>query len=128
MVALAIAVVLAVLGGLGAGFAAFRLTGSLATHRRGRLARRAATLLGALAGAEIATQLFELVRQLEANAESGNTLGPGNDLRSSLDALSVAIAFRGIFFYGMLLAGLATLVGVAAMRRYTTLTRSPGTD
>lgn len=128
MVALAIAIVLAVLGGLGAAIAASRLTRSLATHRRGRLARRAVTLLGALAGAEIATQLFELVRQLEANAESGNTLGPGNDLRSSLDALSVAITFRGIFFYGISLVGLATLVAVAAMRRYGTLTRSARPD
>jgi hypothetical protein len=128
MVALAIVIASAVLCGLGAAIAAARLTRSLAAHRRGRLARRAATLLGALAGAEIATQLFELVRQLEANAESGNTLGPGNDLRSSLDAFSVAIAFRGIFFYGMLLVGLATLVGVAAMRRYATLARTASTD
>ncbi len=128
MVALAIAIVSAVLCGAGGAIAAARLTRSLAAHRRGRLARGAVTLLGALAGAEIATQLFELVRELEANAESGSTLGSGNDLRSSLDALSVAIAFRGILFYGVLLVGLATLVGVAAIRRYANLTHSPGTD
>jgi hypothetical protein len=118
--ALAIAIALALLGALGAGLIAIRLTRSLTSNRRGLLARRVVALLGALAGAEIATQLAELVHQLEANAEIGGGLGAGSNLRGSLDALSVATAFRAIFFYGVLLIGLAALVGVTAMRRYAT--------
>jgi hypothetical protein len=72
-------------------------------------------LLSGLAGAEIATQLVELVQQLELDGETGRvfkgTSGP-------FDAVDFAIAFREILFSGALLIGLATAIGVAAVRKF----------
>jgi hypothetical protein len=115
LVALAVTVAVALLGALGAGLAGFRLLSGLGGHPRGRIARRAVALLGALAGAEIATQLVELVRQLELDAGAGGLVRGG---AGSLQAVDFAIAFRQILFAGGLLIGLAALVGAAAARRY----------
>jgi acyl-CoA synthetase (AMP-forming)/AMP-acid ligase II len=115
VVTLAIDIVAALAGAFGAGLVAVRLTRRLAQRPRGRIARRVVALLSGLAGAEIATQLVELVQQLELDGEKGRvfkgTSGP-------FDAVDFAIAFREILFSGALLLGLAALVGVAATRKY----------
>lgn len=118
MGALVVAIVAALAGALGLGLAASRLTARLSIDRRARIARRCVVLLSGLAGAEIATQLVELVRELEAN----HAAAPGSfssSLGAGFDAFDVALAFREILFSGALLIGLAALVGVAAMRRYS---------
>jgi hypothetical protein len=115
LLALTIIVVVALLGAFGGGLAGFRLVPGLGEHSRGRIARRAVALLGALAGAEIATQLVELVRQLEADAGASGVL---RGVAGGLQAVDFAIAFRQVLFSGGLLIGLAALVGVAATRRY----------
>jgi hypothetical protein len=115
--ALVVAIVAALAGALGLGLAAAHLSSRLNTDRRARVARRCVVLLSGLAGAEIATQLVELVRELEANhaAVSGSI---SSSLRVGLDAVDIAVAFREVLFAGGLLIGLAAVVGCAAMRRY----------
>jgi len=95
-----------------------RLTARLGADRRARVARRCVVLLSGLAGAEIATQLVELVRQLESDHGLGAASSFDPSVRATLDAVNVAIALREVLFTGGLLIGLATVVGVAAMRRY----------
>jgi hypothetical protein len=118
VVTLAIAIVAALAGALGAGFVAVRLTRRLGAHPRARIAQRAVALLAGLAGAEIATQLVELVQQLELDGELGPVTAIGSNAREALDAIDFAVAFREILFTGGLLIGLAALVGVAATRKY----------
>jgi hypothetical protein len=115
--ALVVAIVAALAGALGLGLAAAHLSSRLNADWRARVARRCVVLLSGLAGAEIATQLVELVRELEANhaAVSGSI---GSSLRAGLDAVDIAVAFREVLFAGGLLIGLAAVVGLAAMRRY----------
>jgi F0F1-type ATP synthase membrane subunit c/vacuolar-type H+-ATPase subunit K len=115
VVALAIDIVAALGGAFGAGLVAVRLTRRLARHPRGRIARRVVALLGGLAGAEIATQLVELVQQLELDDATSRVFG---GTAGGFDAFDVATAFREVLFTGALLVGLAALVAVAAMRRY----------
>jgi hypothetical protein len=115
--ALVVAIVAALAGALGLGLAAAHLSSRLNADQRARVARRCVVLLSGLAGAEIATQLVELVRELEANhaAVSGSI---SSSLRAGLDAVDIAVAFREVLFAGGLLIGLAAVVGFAAMRRY----------
>jgi hypothetical protein len=115
VVALAIDIVAALACALAAGLVAVRLTGRLAQHPRGRIARRSVALLSGLAGAEIATQLVELVQHLELDAETGRAF---KGTTAGFDAFDFATAFREILFSGALLIGLAALVGVAATRKY----------
>jgi hypothetical protein len=118
--ALVVAIVAALAGGLGLGLAAVHLSSRLNADQRARVARRCVVLLSGLAGAEIATQLVELVRELEANhATAAGSIG--SSLRAGLDAVDVAVAFREVLFAGGLLIGLAALVGFAAIRRYRVL-------
>jgi hypothetical protein len=114
---LVIAIVAALAGALGLGLAAAHLSSRLIADQRARVARRCAVLLSGLAGAEIATQLVELVRELEANhaVVSGSI---SSSLRAGLDAVDIAVAFREVLFAGGLLLGLAAVVGLAAMRKY----------
>lgn len=122
MGALVIAIVAALAGALGLGLAASRLTARLSADRRARIARRCVVLLSGLAGAEIATQLVELVRQLEANHAAASA-SIGSSLRASFDTFDVSLAFRHVLFTGGLLIGLAALVGVAATRKYRDASR-----
>jgi hypothetical protein len=115
VVTLAIDIVAALAGAFGAGLVAVRLTRGLARHPRGRIARRVVVLLSGLAGAEIATQIVELVQQLELDGESVRAFKAA---AGPYDAVDFAIAFREILFSGVLLLGLAALVGVAATRKY----------
>lgn len=117
MGALVVAIIAALAGALGLGLAAAHLSSRLNADHRARVARRCVVLLSGLAGAEIATQLVELVRELEANhaAVSGSI---SSSLRAGLDAVDIAVAFREVLFAGGLLIGLAAVVGFAAMRRY----------
>lgn len=117
MGALAVAIVAALAGALGLGFAAAHLSTRLSADRRARIARGCVVLLSGLAGAEIATQLVELVRELEANHATAPA-SISSSLRAGLDAVDIAVAFREILFAGGLLIGLAAVVGFAAMRRY----------
>jgi hypothetical protein len=115
--ALVLAIILALAGALGLGLAAAHLSSRLNADRRARVARRCVVLLSGLAGAEIATQLFELVRELEQNhATASGSIG--SSLHARLDALDIAVAFREVLFAGGLLIGLAAVIGFAAMRRY----------
>lgn len=118
MVTLAIAIVVALAGALAAGLVAIHLTRGLGLHPRGRIARRGVALLAGLAGAEIATQLVELVQQLELDGELGPVSVIGSNARDGFDAIDFAMAFREILFTGGLLIALAALIGVAAMRKY----------
>lgn len=117
MGALAVAIVAALAGALGLGLAAAHFSIRLSADRQARIARRCVVLLSGLAGAEIATQLVELVRELEAN-HAAAAVSVGSSLRAGLDVVDVAAAFREVLFTGGLLIGLAAVVANAAMRRY----------
>jgi hypothetical protein len=126
LVALVVAVVAAVAGAFGAGLLATRLTALLGADRRARVARRCVVLLSGLAGAEIATQLVELVRQLESDHGIGAASSFEPSVRASLDAVNLAIAFHEVLFTGGLLIGLAAVIGGAAMRKYGNTQPEPG--
>ncbi len=71
--------------------------------------------LGAIAGGEIATQVYDVIHELQLNALRGR--GFGGRLLGDLNFLTVASALRNILFYGMLLVGLTALVALIAQRR-----------
>jgi hypothetical protein len=79
-----------------------------------RLARTSVSLLGAIAGGEIASQLYDLVHRLQLNAK----LDGGFDGRflHEANAIDVIQAVRGILFHGALLIGLATALALLAQR------------
>jgi hypothetical protein len=117
MGALAVALVCTLFGAGAGAIAARRLarTSILGEEHRTRLARGAVSLLGAIAGGEIAAQLYDLVHGLQLNA--GLYKGFGGRLLHDVDLADVIQALHGVMFYGALLAGLAVGVAMLAANR-----------
>ena len=111
MGALTLAVLVTLLGACACGLAAWRLAQILAEGRRERIARWAVAVVGGSGGGLIASQLYDLVHQLQINA--GYHFSGGHP---SLDEVTLVNAFRGILFDGFLLIGLATAVALVALR------------
>jgi outer membrane lipoprotein SlyB len=79
-----------------------------------RLARASVSLLGAIAGGEIASQLYDVVHRLQLNAKLDKGF-EGRFLHEA-DVIDVIQAVRGILFHGALLIGLATALALLARR------------
>jgi hypothetical protein len=79
-----------------------------------RLTRRSVSLLGAIAGGEIASQLYDLVHRLQLNAKLDG--GFGGRLLHGENVIDVIQAVRAILFHGALLVGLATALALLARR------------
>jgi hypothetical protein len=94
--------------------AAKRLSLLPAATARQRLARTAVSLLGAIAGGEIASQLYDLVHRLQLNAKLDG--GFGGQILHGENLLAVTYAIRAILFHGALLIGLATALALVARR------------
>jgi hypothetical protein len=114
MGALVVAAVVTLLGAVVGWVGAERLALLPAATAAQRLARTTVSLLGAIAGGEIASQLYDLVHRLQLNAK----LDKGFDGRflNEANAFDVVQILRGILFHGVLLIGLATAVAVLARR------------
>jgi hypothetical protein len=112
MGALAIVILVTLLGALSGGLGAFRLARVLGPEPRARLARCVVALLGGAAGAQIAAQLYDLVHQLQLDKRYDSLGAAGRNLH----AITVIAFFREVFFYGTLLLGLAAAVGLIALR------------
>lgn len=82
-----------------------------------RLARVSVSLLGAIAGGEIASQLYDLVHRLQLNAKLDGSFG--GRFQHEINALDVVHAVSTILFDGALLIGLATAVALIARRGAT---------
>ncbi len=115
MGALAVAAVVTLFGAAVGWVTAKRLALLPAATTGQRLARTSVSLLGAIAGGEIASQLYDLVHRLQLNA----TLDGGFDGRflPEVNVIDVIQAVRGILFHGALLIGLATALALLARRR-----------
>ena len=85
-----------------------------------RLARTSVSLLGAIAGAEIASQLYDLVHRLQLNAKLDR--GFGGRFLHDANVIDVLGALRAILFHGALLIGLATALALLARRGSTRAT------
>jgi hypothetical protein len=79
-----------------------------------RLARTSVSLLGAIAGAEIASQLYDLAHRLQLNAKLYG--GVGGRFLHEANVIDVIQALRGILFHGVLLIGLAAALALLARR------------
>jgi hypothetical protein len=112
--ALGVAVVVTLLGAAGGWVAAKRLALLPAATKGQRLARTSVSLLGAIAGGEIASQLYDLVHRLQLNAKLYG--GFGGRLIHEEDVIDVIQAVRGVLFHGALLIGLATALALIARR------------
>ncbi|HEY2719883.1 MAG TPA: hypothetical protein VGI52_09645 [Solirubrobacteraceae bacterium] len=115
MGALLLALIVALCGGLVGGACALRLIELPGAAGRLRLARASVASLGAIAGGEIATQIYDVIHELQLNALRGR--GFGGKLLNELNVFSVTYALRGILFYGVLLVGLTAVVALIAQRR-----------
>ncbi|HTA05311.1 MAG TPA: hypothetical protein VK774_03015 [Solirubrobacteraceae bacterium] len=112
---LLVAAVATLFGALVGAACARRLLDLPGAARRLRVARASVALLGAIAGGEIAVQIYDVIHQLQLNARFDR--GFGGALLHELDAVNVVYALRGILFYGVLLVGLTTVVALIAQRR-----------
>ncbi len=114
MGALVVAAVVALLGA-GVGWVAAKRLALLPGATTGqRLARTSVSLLGAIAGGEIASQLYDLVHRLQLNAKLDKGF-EGRFLREA-DVIDVVHAVRAVLFHGALLIGLATALALLARR------------
>ncbi len=114
MGALVVAAVVTMLGAAVGWGTAKRLALLPAATAWQRLARTSVSLLGAIAGGEIASQLYDLVHRLQLNAK----LDKGFEGRFLHEAnvIDVVQAARGVLFHGALLIGLATALALIARR------------
>jgi len=112
--ALVVAVLVTLLGAAVGWVAAKRLAFLPAATAGQRLARTSVSLLGAIAGGEIAAQLYDLVHRLQLNAKLDG--GFGGSFLHEANVIDVIQAVRGILFHGALLIGLATALALIARR------------
>jgi len=112
--ALVVAALVTLLGAAVGWVAAGRLALLPAATKGQRLARTSVSLLGAIAGGEIASQLYDLVHRLQLNAKLYG--GFGGRLIHEEDVIDVIQAMRGVLFHGALLIGLATALALLARR------------
>lgn len=117
MGALVIAILSTLLGAFIGGVLArrFALASVSGAAQPARLARAAVSLLGVLAGGEIAAQLYTLVHSLQLNA--GLDKGFGGRLLDEVNLADIVEVLHGVMFYGALLAGLAAAVAMLAANR-----------
>ena len=116
MAALLVAVVVTLVGVAMGIVIASRFSSQRAAHPRSRIARWTVILLGGTAGAFIASQLYNLVHELQLDSQfTTGRLGFGRVARS-LEEITLTGVARNIFFYGFLLIGLAVAVELIAVR------------
>lgn len=114
MGALVVAAVVTLFGAAVGWLAAERLALLPSETTGQQLARTSVSLLGAIAGGEIASQLYDLVHRLQLNAKLYG--GFGGRLIHEEDVIDVVQAVRGVLFHGALLIGLATALALIARR------------
>jgi hypothetical protein len=112
--ALVVAALVTLLGAAVGWVAAKRLALLPAATKGQRLARTSVSLLGAIAGGEIASQLYDLVHRLQLNANLDK--GFEGRLLHDADLIDIVHAVQAILFHGLLLIGLATALALIARR------------